>query len=125
MIAILDLLQETTADQHVGCFADPIKVLPAFVRQMDRVNALWDAAEQNVRTDAEREHIRRSRLSTDYAELLVRWDERMANGEGEALRKDNEAFYEKIRRYGVKLKEWKHTIEPPDFSERIDHWAEE
>ena len=122
MLAILDLLQAATADQHVGCFADPIKVLPAFVRQMDRINTLWDAAEQNARTDLERSHLERSRLSTDYAALIARWDERMSNGEGEALQQENQAFYEKLRRYGINLKEWTKLADPPDFSVRADRW---
>ncbi len=122
VLAILDLLQAATADQHVGCFADPIKVLPAFVRQMDRINTLWDAAEQNARTDLERSHLERSRLSTDYAALIARWDERMSNGEGEALQQENQAFYEKLRRYGINLKEWTKLADPPDFSVRADRW---
>ena len=122
VLAILDLLQATTADQHVGCFADPLAVLPAFVRQMDRINALWDAAEAKAQTDLERSHLERSRLSTDYAALIARWDERMSNGEGEALQQENQAFYEKLRRYGINLKEWTKLADPPDFSVRADRW---
>ena len=73
VMEILDLLQETTADRHVGCFAKPKEVLPEFAQHLDRVDALWDAVEAKAQTDLERSHIERSRLSTDYIALMARW----------------------------------------------------
>ena len=46
----------------------------------------------------------------------------MSNGEGEALQQENQAFYEKLRRYGINLKEWTKLADPPDFSVRADRW---
>ena len=102
---ILDLLQETTADRHVGCFAKPKEALSEFALHVDRVDALWDAVEAKAQTDLERSHIERSRLSTDYIALTFRSSEWFCGGKEDILREKSESFYGRLNRYGIKLSE--------------------
>ena len=123
VMEILDLLQETTADRHVGCFAKPKEVLPEFAQHLDRIDALWDAVEAKAQTDLERSHIERSRLSTDYIALMARWQNWFNNGEIDTLMKQNEAFYEKLLRHGIeRLQERTQLVKPAIFSVRVDCW---
>ena len=123
VMEILDLLQETTADRHVGCFAKPKEVLPEFAQHLDRIDALWDAVEAKAQTDLERSHIERSRLSTDYIALMARWQNWFNNGEIDTLMKQNEAFYEKLLRHGIeRLQERTQLVKPAIFSMRVDRW---
>ena len=105
VMEILDLLQETTADRDVGCFAKPKEVLPEFAQHLDRIDALWDAVEAKAQTDLERSHIERSRLSTDYIALTFRSSEWFCGGKEDILREKSESFYGRLNRYGIKLSE--------------------
>ncbi len=123
VMEILDLLQETTADRHIGCGAKPIEALSEFALHVDRIDALWDAVEAKAQTDLERSHIERSRLSTDYIALMARWQNWFNNGEIDTLMKQNEAFYEKLLRHGIeRLQERTQLVKPAIFSMRVDRW---
>lgn len=118
----IGILQETTREQHVGCFANPAHVLTAYAERLDAINALWDQAEAAARSEAELGRIQKSRMSVMYADLLLRWDERMANGEAEKLAAENKAFYELYVKHNVRLNEWGALKDGPDFTKRLDAW---
>ena len=97
-------------------------MLTAYAERLDAINALWDQAEAAARSEAELGRIQKSRMSVMYADLLLRWDERMANGEAEKLAAENKAFYELYVKHNVRLNEWGALKEGPDFTKRLDAW---
>jgi hypothetical protein len=104
----VDILSEIIdlPDHHIGCFNNPntLYPIPRFLERLDELQACWDKAEALAETDAERDHIERSKLGFTYSKLLYAFDKICAEGEDQnaAILKENAEFYALLKKYHVR-----------------------
>jgi hypothetical protein len=128
----MHMLDDATRDKHMGCFermdnaflgSDPLSesyipqayqdiykgsYLRDFIPQLDEAIALWDEAEALASDDAERERIRRSKLSLTYLDLFCRPHDKdkMTDAEKKEYEKAVSKYYADKKRFGIQTNIW-------------------